>query len=354
MNKASFAAKSKVIVAQIWKAIKHIFFHNGWVKLLAMLISLVLWAGLISQDDSLTREKTWQNVNVSITGSDTMKRNHYIVVSDLESLLSNVAVTAAVPQKRYDSADLSAYNVRVDLSRINGTGTQELKIISTASTTYGKIVSTTPSVVSVEVEEYLTRNRIPVSATVIGDYTNGWYKDWYISSLSTDPALITVSGPRTVALTISKGKAFIDLDTLDWTEGTLLTTGKIKLYNQSDKEVSSSLLEITTENTPIDTVLIERKVLPTKTFNVRDLVTFQGHVKSGYTATIKCNPETITVAARNEVLDQLDEPVLDKRVISIQDLSETQKFEIKVSKPSDDAVLKNDTVIVTVEVEKKE
>ena len=340
MNKASFAAKSKVIVAQIWKAIKHIFFHNGWVKLLAMLISLVLWAGLISQDDSLTREKTWQNVNVSITGSDTMKRNHYIVVSDLESLLSNVAVTAAVPQKRYDSADLSAYNVRVDLSRINGTGTQELKIISTASTTYGKIVSTTPSVVSVEVEEYLTRNRIPVSATVIGDYTNGWYKDWYISSLSTDPALITVSGPRTVALTISKGKAFIDLDTLDWTEGTLLT--------------SSSLLEITTENTPIDTVLIERKVLPTKTFNVRDLVTFQGYVKSGYTATIKCNPETITVAARNEVLDQLDEPVLDKRVISIQDLSETQKFEIKVSKPSDDAVLKNDTVIVTVEVEKKE
>ena len=150
------------------------------------------------------------------------------------------------------------------------------------------------------------------------------------------------------------GKAFIDLDTLDWTEGTLLTTGKIKLYNQSDKEVNSSLLEITTENTPIDTVLIERKVLPTKTFNVRDLVTFQGHVKSGYTATIKCNPETITVAARNEVLDQLDEPVLDKRVISVQDLSETQKFEIKVSKPSDDAVLKNDTVIVTVEVEKKE
>ena len=72
MNKASFAAKSKVIVAQIWKAIKHIFFHNGWVKLLAMLISLVLWAGLISQDDSLTREKTWQNVNVSITGSDTI------------------------------------------------------------------------------------------------------------------------------------------------------------------------------------------------------------------------------------------------------------------------------------------
>ena len=34
--------------------IKHVFFHNGWLKLLAVLISIVLRAGLISQDATLT------------------------------------------------------------------------------------------------------------------------------------------------------------------------------------------------------------------------------------------------------------------------------------------------------------
>ena len=101
MNKASFAAKSREIGKIIWKATCHVLFHNGWVKLIALLISLVLWAGLISQDETLTRDKTWQNVNISVSGEDSLKRSGFIVVSDLEELLSGVSVTAAVPQKQY-------------------------------------------------------------------------------------------------------------------------------------------------------------------------------------------------------------------------------------------------------------
>ena len=81
MSNTSFANRAGESGKQILKAIKHVLFHNGWVKLIALLISLVLWAGLISQDDSLTRDKTWQNVSVSITGEETMKRNGYIVVN---------------------------------------------------------------------------------------------------------------------------------------------------------------------------------------------------------------------------------------------------------------------------------
>ena len=162
MSKASFAARIKPIGKKIFILLRHVALHNGWVKLLALLISLVLWTGLISQDDTLTRDKTWQNVNVTVNGSDTLKRNGYIVVSDMEDVLSNVAVTAAVPQKQYESAEVSSYNIRIDLSRINGTGTQEVKILSTSSGTYGKVTNTVPSVLNVEVEEYLVRQRIPV------------------------------------------------------------------------------------------------------------------------------------------------------------------------------------------------
>ena len=67
----------------------------------------------------------------------------------------------------------------------------------------------------------------------------------------------------------------------------------------------------------------------------------------------KVSPETITVAARNEVLEQMDEPALDRN-INLENLEETTVFQIKVRKPSEDAVLSNETITVTVEIEKEE
>ena len=351
MSKSSFSARSKEIGKQLLKAGKHVLFHNGWVKLLAVLISLTLWAGLISQDNTLTRDKPWQNVSVSISGADTLKRNGFIVTSDLEEMLSNVTVSAAVPQKQYDAAETSAYNLRVDLTRINGTGEQELRILSTASSTYGKVVSTVPSTVTVQVEEYFVRQRIPVQVDVTGDYKNGWYGDWYMPSPSVDPVLVAVNGPRDIVNTISRAKATLNPENIEWAEGTMQTTSEIRLYNRSGEEVSSPLINITTESVIIDTVLVECSILPAKSFNIRNLIETQGMVKDGYrVSSVKVSPETIRVAARNEVLEQMDDIAMDRN-INLQDLSETTVFQLKVQKPSEDAVLSNETVTVTVEVE---
>lgn len=354
MSKTSFAARSREIGKQLLKAGRHVIFHNGWVKLLSILISLTLWAGLISQDDSLTRDKTWQNVNITISGADTLKRNGYIVVSNLEELLANVTVSAAVPQKQFDQADTSAYNLRVDLSRITGTGEQELRILSTASNTYGKVTSTVPSSVNVQVEEYFVRQRIPVQVDVTGEARNGWYGDWYLSSPGVDPILVAVNGPRNLVNTISRAKVSLDPETIEWAEGTMQTTGDIKLYNRSGDEVSSPLITVTTESVQIDTALIESTILPTKSFDIYDVIDIQGVEKEGYKVrSVKVSPETVRVAARNEVLEQMDELTLDRK-INIDGLDETTVFQVKVQKPSEDAVLSNETVTVTIEVEPAE
>ena len=266
-------------------------------------------------------------------------------------MLSNVTVSAAVPQKQYDAAETSAYNLRVDLTRINGTGEQELRILSTASSTYGKVVSTVPSTVTVQVEEYFVRQRIPVQVDVTGDYKNGWYGDWYMPSPSVDPVLVAVNGPRDIVNTISRAKATLNPENIEWAEGTMQTTSEIRLYNRSGEEVSSPLINITTESVIIDTVLVECSILPTKSFNIRNLIETQGMVKDGYrVSSVKVSPETIRVAARNEVLEQMDDIAMDRN-INLQDLSETTVFQMKVQKPSEDAVLSNETVTVTVEVE---
>ena len=58
----------------------------------------------------------------------------------------------------------------------------------------------------------------------------------------------------------------------------------------------------------------------------------------------------MTVAARQEVLEQLTELPMEQSV-NVRNLNETTVFQLKVQKPSDDAVLSNDTVTVTVVIE---
>ena len=245
----------------------------------------------------------------------------------------------------------SAYNIRLDLSRIKGTGPQEVKLLHTNSSTYGKVTSITPSAVTVDVEDYSIRERIPVSVTVNGEIPEGWY----MSTPSVDPQLISVSGPRSVIQTILRAKAFIDTDDIDWTEGTAITSSAIQLYNRAGEEVDSSLVSMKSSSLTIDSVLIELNILPSKTFEISDMIGITGTVAKGYQIKdVRVSPESITVAAREEVLEQLADLPLERTTVNVKNLNETTKFQIKVQKPSEDAVISNDTVTVTVEIEAPE
>ena len=340
-------AAKKDMLHTLIAALKHLLLHNGWLKLIAVLISLILWAGLVSQDESLTRDRTFQNVNVSVTGSEFMKSNGYIVVSNLDEILDDVSFVAAVPQLQYENAEASAYSIRVDLSKINGTGEQELKLLSTNSSLYGKVTSITPSSVNVMVEEYNVRPRIPVSVSVEGEIPDGWY----MSTPTVDLSLVAVGGPSSLVKRISRAKAFINTSEMEWKEGTIITSSAIKLYTPEGEEISSPLLGISSTSLPIDSVLIETTILPTLTFDVREMLQFSGSVARGYEIKdIKVSPETVTVAARREVLEQLTDLPME-RTISLKNLNETSVFQLKVQKPSEEAVIiPNDTITVTVEI----
>ncbi|MBQ9370052.1 MAG: hypothetical protein IJU10_03150, partial [Clostridia bacterium] len=196
---------------------------KGAIIVMAILISVTIWAGLISQDETLTREKTFTDVNVNISGTDTMKRNGYIVVSDLSDSLGGVTAVAAVPQMQYERAEASAYNIRVDLSRISGTGEQDLKLQSSTSSIYGRVSSISPESVKVQVEDFIYRYRIPVSVTVTGEVPTGWY----MSTPSVDPPLVAVSGPRSLVNSISRARVFLNTSEMEWTEGTTALTGEL-------------------------------------------------------------------------------------------------------------------------------
>ena len=190
--------------------LKRIFIHNWPTKLLALLLAIILWGGLITQYPTLTREKHFSSVSVSVSGEESVKRNGFIVTSDLTSLLGDVSLTADVPQMQYANAKATNYNVRIDLSRISSAGEQEIRILSTNSSTYGTVSSIQPSTVTIDVEEYITRFRIPVSVQTVGSAPEGYYA----GAATLDPPTVTISGPKSMVDKIVRAEVVLELNNL--------------------------------------------------------------------------------------------------------------------------------------------
>ncbi len=339
-------SRMSVFLKLIVHGIRHLFLHNGWLKLLALIIAVILWAGLISQDENVTREKVFQNVPVTVIGSDTLRRNNYIVTSDIDELLSNISITAAVPQLQYDTAEASAYNLRVDLSRIRSSGEQKLSIQYSKSANYGEIISVTPSSITVDVDEYKTRQVLPVTADYKGDKPDGWW----ISDLTIEPDKISVSGPKRLITSISRPRIYVDYESIEWKEGTYQNDEKLLFFDTAGEPLDSSLFEISSSfGSDVDSIFYSATILPVHSYIAADSINITGHPEEGYEIKgISITPETISVAAPSGVLDQLYE--LPAEPVNVNGLTDTKVFEVKIQKPSSDAVLSNDTILVKVEI----
>lgn len=64
-------------------ALVHHLYHNWPAKLLSLILAIGFWSLLVTQDPTLTREKVFNDVPISVIGAETMKRNGFVVVSGL-------------------------------------------------------------------------------------------------------------------------------------------------------------------------------------------------------------------------------------------------------------------------------
>lgn len=306
--------------------IKHVFVHNWPTKLLALIVSLSLWAGLITQDPTLTRDKSFSNVEVNVVGEETVKRNGFIVISDLEEALGKVRIVAAVPQMQYANAEAANYNARVDLSRIRTAGTQELRIMTTNTSTYGSVTSVTPATVEVEVDEYITRYRIPVSARTVGEGPEGFY-----TTISMDPPTVTVSGPRSLVDRITNLEITVDLDTQPAQETVAYKALPFRLVDQQGEEISSKLLEVTSESVLLDAIIVELHSYPTKSLPVSVEGLIVGEVMEGYEIKkIDITPENVIIAGPTEILDAIDN-VVPENQISVRGLKSSINRRVRLT-----------------------
>ena len=316
---------------EVVAVLRRMLLNNWQLKVLSLLLSLALWAGLITQDPTLTREKTFRDVKVSVNNSDILRRNGYVVVTDLDALLQEVTVTAEVPQMKYGDATAANYNIRVDLSRLEAReGTQELTILTTTNSTYGTVTRVNPPTITVEVEEYVTHSNIPVNVVEVGQVPEGFYA----AGVTRDPSWVTVSGPRSLVERVDRAQVILNMSELPAREGTVERALVVTLVDAQGNPVESDMLQVTRESVLRERVTVTVNLYTRRDVNVLDAQLYTGQPAEGYEVTdVYVTPGSVTVAGLQNVLDSVT-LVQPNRLADISGATENVTATVELVRPT--------------------
>lgn len=321
---------------------------NNWPwKLLSLLLAVCLWAGLITQDPTLTRERVFADAPVSVTGMDTLRRNGMIVVSGLEDDVLSARMRVDVPQREYNTVSPSNYNPRVELSRVTKPGQQQVKLYTTSTTAYGSVQDIEPSEISIVVDEYVTNYRIPVSVNVIGEYPEGFYG----GAFTRDPSLVALSGPKTLVDQVARIYVDYDAKLLAGEAGEVATALPMRFVNREGKEIVSDLLEVTSSGVVLRSIIIKQDLYPIRELPIAQLDLIRGQPAHGYQVTgVEIAPTTLRAAGTESAISDISSLFVETAV-DVTGATETFSDTLRVKKPSELAYLNSTNVNVTVTVE---
>lgn len=332
-----------------FRILLHSFFHSitmHWpMKLISLALAIVLWGGIISQDPSLTREKSFTNVTVSIINKDALQRSGLIVVKGLDDL-EPIKMRVDVPQKMYETVTPANFNVRIDLSRITSPGVQTLPIMYAASTAYGTVKWVSTAEVTVEVEDYITRRRIPVQLRETGNVPSGFYA----TNAIVDPSMVTIAGPRSLVQNIVRCVATYNTSLLNAAARTQFSAVPFVLYDNTDSVVSSNLIEVSSDAIQLDSLLVEQTLYRLQAISINKSGITKGKPAKGYKVTdITVDPAMLNVAGSDELMETLS--LLDvENPIDISGATDTLIRSVKIKRPADAYHMSENAVYVTVTI----
>ena len=345
--------------------LKGVALRNWGAKLFSLLIAVALWVGLITQDPDLTREKTFRDVKVNVTGAETLKGRGYIVVSDLNKLLDDVEIKVNVPQMEYNDVRASNYNVRLDLSGINGEGKHEVRILADDASTpgydakqNGEVVSISPETVSVTVEAYVSRGYIPVAVVVQGEVPEGYYID--TTDATKDPRYVTISGPKSQVNKVRRVEVVVSAEDLfQQPDPSVENNYAFTLLDAQGNPVDSTMLEVRREsNVRIDRVNVALPVYTMRDIPLLDAemggkMLYTGKPAEGYEVVeVLVNPGYVTIAGKKSVVESVTRFAATKQ-LSINGATDTVTGMIDLGVPVNLAFISADQATVTVVIRPK-
>ena len=279
----------KGALQKFWGVLAH---NLGW-KIVSIVCAMFLWSYIISVDSSITSIKTLANVEISTSGLTSLQSRDLALLTDV-SALDPVHVRVETSQSNYSRVTNDTVRAELDLSQVTKAGVQQVDLVGV--TAYGKVVQVTPSSVEVTIESRGSRY-VPVNVEFTGDVkSNLWY-----NITRTNPAQVLVSGPSSLLQSVASARVQIDVtgQTASYDRSAPLT-----LLDEQGNEIGSAL------TASPSFIMMSIDVYPKAQLSVNhnvDTATV-GTLPEGYEITgVDVQPETVTVAGEQSLLDELDE-----------------------------------------------
>lgn len=335
LNKSSWkriAAWCRDAAKRFWA----IFTRRFWMKMLSLLLAILLWNYVISSNRTITRSKTVSGISGYVTNQSTLTNNRLALLDDPMELLNNVTVRLEVAQSDYGLASPDNVQVMLDLSSVRTAGTQEVPL--KAATTYGKVTNILPESVTLTFETLDSRS-VPVSVEMSGEKSD---THWYNIS-RTNPSVITVSGAASMVRSISQARVYLDVTGVKESD---MRAEPYVLLDGEGNEVNQSMLACSSSSITVVADVYPTKEIPIST-EIADVVT--GRVADGYAVKeISIQPESITVAAEQELLNGISELLIEP--VSVEGLSQSFSVRAKISLLSDFKNVSTEQVYVNVTI----
>ena len=298
------------------KMMKHLV-NNLGLKVLAILLSIVLWMVVVKMADP-DATKTF-SVSVEIRNKNIITEMGKVpdIVGD-----SDIAVFyISGPRSYVEKMNGDDFNVTADLSQLDLSRDGETKLvpIEISPKKYDKYITVMQRTVNLQITlEDLSQQKFVITP----EYTGTPAEGCAIGAVEVVPNLLMVSGPESIVSRVSRVSASINVDGVssDVTDSVVPV-----LYDEDGEVISSDLLERNQAS-----VTIKAKILGTKSVPIRCKAS--GTPAEGYEYRgLEFAPENVLVKGEPDLLNSLSAIHIPEDAINIDGMREEDEVVIDLN-----------------------
>ncbi len=291
-------------------------FNNFGLKILAVLISILLWIAVINVSDPVTTS-TYTDIPVIVTNTEAITSEGKVYELTSESTVS-ISVSAKRSIQDYLSED--NFKAVVDLENYDEeTGSVPIRIESNKYSGQIESMKSKTEVAIVSIEDML-RKQFVITPVVTGEPEEGYV----VGNVSTAENIVRISGAESVVSSIKKVTAEMTVTGL---ASDVNTSVDLKLLDENGEQIKDSNL---TKN--ISTVAMSAQILATKELPIR--FTTSGTPKDGYgiSGSITSDKQTVVVAGKPSVLANLQALDISPAAVKIDGADKTAEVEVDLTR----------------------
>lgn len=281
--------------------------RNWGLKIASFLSAALLWLVVTNINDPIVSYRV-TDVPVTIRNANLITdRGQVYEVLDGTDMIDTVTVSA--PRSIIDSLDKSNIVAVADINDLTSVDTVPIKLSTNKYNDKLDSIRGNIDNVRLSIEEKLDRS-LQIRPVTTGEVREGYM----VGDATTDQNLIQISGPQSIISQVAKAQAEVDVSGFTSKIG---TDSDVRLYDDEGREITASNIEKSITKVRVNVEILELKTLPV-------VCEVTGIPEDGYqyTGEVAFSKGTVTVAARSQILENIEAIEIPSGVLDVTDASE--------------------------------